>query len=233
VGVDIKKLLIVEDDSPTRLLLQQVLEQAGYEVSVAGDGSDALNLLQRYGLPNLIIMDLGLPGMHGFVLSQQVKRMGDIPIIYVTGDSAEASVVYGLEQYADDYITKPFNVREVLARVQRVLSRLTDNITTAALITTIDGHLSIDFANGLVNRDGDEFPLTPIESSLLSILVRNAGRTVPSSVLIARTWPNEEVFEDTLRVHIHRLRQKVQSDSSFPYIRTERGIGYSFYFPGD
>src|SRR4051812_45099351 len=111
-------------------MLEQCLEEAGYEVNTASDGSEALNLLHKKGLPNLVIMDLGLPGMHGFVLSEQIKRMADIPIIYVTGDRDASHVVYGIEQFAEDYITKPFNVREVLARVQRILSRITDDITT-------------------------------------------------------------------------------------------------------
>jgi DNA-binding response OmpR family regulator len=229
--VESKRLLVVEDDPATRLMLQECLEEAGYEVNVASDGSEALNLLQKKGLPHLVIMDLGLPGMHGFVLSEQIKRMADIPIIYVTGDSDEDHVVYGIEQFAEDYITKPFNVREVIVRVHRVLSRITDDVTTQNEVTTIDSHLTIDFANNSLTRDGVKHTLTPIEANLLSILVRNAGRAVPASILIARTWPSEEVFEDTLRVHLSRLRRKVQADDGFPYIRTERGVGYSFYFP--
>lgn len=229
----VKRLLIVEDDFPTRRLLKQVLEDAGFQVTAVGDGSEALSALQKSGLPHLILMDLGLPGMHGFVVSEQVKRMGDVPIIMVTGDTAEDDVVYGLENYADDYITKPFVVREVVARIQRVLSRVGDDFTPMEPVITVDEYLSIDFAHSRVRRDEHDYKLTPIEASLLYILIKNSKRTVTPETLIARTWPTEEVDDDVLRVHMHRLRSKIQTRSSFQYIQTERGTGYSFHSPDD
>ena len=221
----------MEDDLPTRNLLKQVLEDAGFQVTAVGDGSEALSALQKYGLPNLIIMDLGLPGMHGFIVSQQVKRMGDVPIIIVTGDTSEENIVYGIENYADDYITKPFVVREVVARIQRVLSRVGDDFTPMEPVIAVDEFLSIDFAHNRVNRDGHDFKLTPIEASLLYILIKNTPRTVTPQALISRTWPAEEVTEEALRVHMHRLRSRIQTRSSFQYIQTERGIGYTFHSP--
>jgi DNA-binding response OmpR family regulator len=131
------KLLIVEDDSVTRKLLQQVLEQEGYQVLIARDGSEALDILHQQGLPHLILLDLGLPGMHGFTLSERVKRMGDVPIIILTGDSSEEAVLQGIQRYAEDYITKPFNVREVAARIQRVLSRISDYSYTSRVLVSI------------------------------------------------------------------------------------------------
>lgn len=231
---DNKRLLIVEDDSVTRALLTQVLEQAGFQVTAVRDGSEALTIIQQQGLPHLIVLDLGLPGMHGFQLSERLKRMGDVPIVILTGDSSEEHIIQGIQQYADDYITKPFNVREVTARIQRVLSRITDYSYAQEPVTQVDTHLSIDFANNRLLVDGEEVVLTPTETSLLSVLIRNRGHFVSLANLIARVWPNEEVYEETLRVHIARLRSKLQRGSQqTQYILTERGVGYAFYFPED
>ncbi len=230
--MDSKRLLIVEDDSVTRKLLQQVLEAEGYQVLIARDGSEGLDILQQQGLPHLILLDLGLPGMHGFTFSERVKRMGDVPIIILTGDSSEEAVLQGIQRYAEDYITKPFNVREVVARIQRVLSRIVDDSYARSPVLVIDSHLSIDFAHSRIILDGLEIPLTPTEANLLSVLLRNKGHTVSPTTLIARAWPNEEVYEDTLRVHMHRLRRKLEAGHS-QYIHTERGAGYAFSFPDD
>lgn len=229
-----KRLLIVEDDSVTRELLTQVLEQAGFNITAVRDGAEALAVLQQQGLPHLIVLDLGLPGMHGFVLSERIKRMGDVPIVILTGDSSEEHVIQGIQQYAEDYITKPFNVREVTARIQRILSRMGDFSYAQEPVTHIDSYLSIDFANNRILLDGEETPLTPTETSLLSVLVRNKGHFVSLSNLIERVWPNEEVYEETLRVHIARLRGKLnQGPDKRQYILTERGVGYAFFAPDD
>jgi DNA-binding response OmpR family regulator len=229
-----KRLLIVEDDAVTRDLLQHVLGQAGYDVSAVRDGPDALNILKKNGLPHLVLLDLGLPGMHGFTVGELIKRMGDVPIIILTGEDSEEVKVLGIEQYADDYITKPFSVREVVARIQRVLSRISDFSYAQSPVMQIDEHLAIDFPNNQVWRDGQAVALTPIETSLLSVLIRNKGHIVPTATLIARVWPNEEVYEETLRVHITRLRGKLTARSDdLQYIRNERGVGYTFIFPGE
>lgn len=225
-----KRLLVVEDDSTTRRLLQQVLQQAGFEVVAASDASSALTLLQQQGLPHLILLDLGLPGMGGFELSERIKRMGDVPIIILSGNDEEESKIYGIEQYADDYITKPFNIKEVIARIQRVLSRIADYSYAQGRVVEVDSHLSIDFANKRIILDGKEVALTPTETNLLHILYRQKGHVVSPDTLIARVWPAEEVYEETLRVHMHRLRKKLQLAS---YLQTERGIGYSFVVPDE
>jgi DNA-binding response OmpR family regulator len=232
--VDSKRILIVEDDSVTRRLLQQLLEQAGYEATAVSDATGALNILQQHGLPHLVILDLGLPGMHGFALSERIKKMGDVPIIILTGDASEDSKVEGIQNFADDYITKPFNVREVVARIQRVLSRVNDYSYAQGPIIHVDDRLAIDFANNRISLDGQEISLTPIETNLLYVLLHNQGHVVPPDILLARVWPNEEVYEETLRVHIFRLRKKLQPDANFPqYIHTERGVGYAMYLSND
>ncbi len=232
--VNTKRLLIIEDDFVTRTLLREVLEKAGYQVSSVSDAPEALTLLQQQGLPHLVLVDLGLPSMHGFALSERIKRMGDVPIIFITGDASHEAVVYGLQKYAEDYITKPFDVEEVAARVHRVLSRFADYSYAQAPVMVIDKHLSIDFPRSRIVLDGQPTPLTPIETNLLHILVRNQGRIVSPETLMARVWPNVEVFAETLRVHMHRLRRKLQSNNCrAPYIRTERGIGYTFSVPDE
>ncbi len=219
----------IEDDGITRRLLQEVLVQAGFQVATVNDGTNALDFLRQHGLPHLIILDLGLPTMHGFILGDYIKRMGDVPIIIVSGDDTEDSVIKGLQEYADDYITKPFNVHEVVARIRRVLSRISDFSYAQSPVVQIDTHLSVDFGNNRITLDDQNLSLTPTEAGLLSVLLRNRGKIVPSEALIARVWPNDEVDEETLRVHIHRLRRKLRT-SDIEYIYTERGVGYAFCF---
>ncbi|PJF37211.1 MAG: DNA-binding response regulator [Candidatus Thermofonsia Clade 1 bacterium] len=224
-----KRLLIVEDDPAMRAMLHDILETEGYKVTSFGDAPEALEHMRRHGLPHLIIVDLGLPSYNGFELSRRIKQMGDVPIVILTGDSSPESKVLGIEQYAEDYITKPFNHREVLARVARILSRFADQSYAHEPLVTIDNHLAIDFANSALLRDNQRVALTPTEANLLYLLVGNRGKVVSSELLMARAWHNEEVYEETLRVHMHRLRRKLQPDSKgFQYIRNERGVGYRF-----
>ncbi len=232
LDVNEKRLLVVEDDSVTRKLLQQVLAEAGYSVIAVDDGPGAIAAIQQSGLPHMVLLDLGLPSMHGFALSERIKRMGDVPIVIITGDDSEEATVYGIRQYAEDYITKPFNVSEVLARIQRVLSRFADYSYAQAPVLKVDEHLSIDFPNSRIILEEQVIALTPTETSLLYVLVRNKGHIVSPEMLIRRVWPNEEVYEETLRVHMHRLRRKLQIDPQQPqYIQTERGVGYIFLVP--
>jgi DNA-binding response OmpR family regulator len=231
--MDGKKLLVVEDDAITQQVLRTVLERAGFQLTIAGDAPDALRAIQQHGLPHLAIVDLQLPSMHGFALSEKIKRMGDVPIIILTANRSEDIAVQGITEYADDFVVKPFNKNELVARVTRVLSRIPDYSYANSPAVDVDSHLSIDFANNKISLDGSDAVLTPIESRLLSVLVRNKGHFVNPDTLIARVWPNKEIYEDTLRVHMSRLRGKVQPDENRPYIRTERGIGYAFMPPED
>jgi DNA-binding response OmpR family regulator len=155
--------------------------------------------------------------------------MADVPIIFITATSDTDTVVQGLKKYAEDFIVKPFELRELEARVQVVLARMPSLDYASEPIIRIDDNLSIDFAHNRIVVNGKGYGLTPTESILLHVLLRNASRVVENRMLIARVWPSEEVYEDTLRVHMHRLRRKLEADSHHPhYIRTERGIGYMF-----
>jgi len=227
--LDVKRLLIIEDNPETRELIKRTLLDAGYDVATASDAPDALRYLQRNGLPHLIVLDLKLPTMHGFELGERIKRMGDVPIFIMTGEDDEDSVVRGISEYAEDYMLKPFKPRELVARIRRVLSRINDYSYAAEPILKVDEHVSIDFANTSLIVEGTPISLTPIETRLLSVLVQNAGHIVRAEQLFERVWPGEEAYEETLRVHMARLRRKF--GTSAYCLQTERGHGYMFKFP--
>jgi DNA-binding response OmpR family regulator len=223
------KILVVEDDASISKLISDYMTAHDFEVVAFADGPDAIQYVRQEGLPHIALIDLGLPTMHGFELSTKLKSMGDVPIIFVTAFGDTDTVVQGLRRYADDFIVKPFDLRELEARVQTVLSRMPSLDYASQPVITVDDHLSIDFAHNRITISGKHYSLTPTESILLHVLLRNAGRVVENRLLIARVWPSEEVGEDTLRVHMHRLRRKLETDSHHPhYIRTERGVGYMF-----
>jgi DNA-binding response OmpR family regulator len=226
---DPQKLLLVDDDKELLDLLRLEFEAEGYEVAAFQDGLQVLKFVRKSGLPHLALIDLKLPSMHGFELAEQLKALGDVPIVFLTSINEPDTVVTGLRKYADDYVTKPFQLPELQARVQRILSRITDFSYAQAPQIEVDEHLAVDFGNSRLLVRGRSVALTPTEASLLHVLIRNAGRVVPSSTLIARVWPRSEIYEDTLRVHMHRLRRKIEPDFHHPtYIFTERGVGYRF-----
>ncbi|MCU0514446.1 MAG: response regulator transcription factor [Anaerolineae bacterium] len=223
------KVLLVEDDSTVSQLIVDFLSKNGYEVTPYGDAPEALEGVRQRGLPHIALLDLGLPSMHGFELASRLKTMADVPIIFVTSSNDTETIVQGLKKYAEDFIVKPFELRELEARVQVVLSRMPSLDYASEPIVQIDENLEIDFAHNRIVLNKKTIGLTPTESILLHVLLRNAGRVVENRMLIARVWPSEDVFEDTLRVHMHRLRRKLEADSHHPhYIRTERGVGYMF-----
>jgi DNA-binding response OmpR family regulator len=223
------KILLVEDDPNINKLITDYMTAHNYEVIPFGDGPEALEHVQMRGLPHIALIDLTLPTMHGFDLSNRIKAMADVPIIFITATNDTDTVVQGLKKYAEDFIVKPFELRELEARIQVVLARMPSLDYASEPIIRIDENLSIDFAHNRIVVNGKGYSLTPTESILLHVLLRNASRVVENRMLIARVWPGEEVWEDTLRVHMHRLRRKLESDSHHPhYVRTERGVGYMF-----
>ncbi len=223
------KVLVVEDEANIAKLISDYLSAHGYDVAAVGDGPEALEYIKERGLPHIALIDLALPTMHGFELSSKLKAMADVPIIFVTSTSDTETIVQGLKRYAEDFIVKPFELRELEARIQAVLARMPSLDYASEPIVKVDDHLQVDFAHNRLIVSGKAYGLTPTESILLHVLLRNAGRVVENRMLIARVWPSEDVGEDTLRVHMHRLRRKLESDSHHPhYIRTERGVGYMF-----
>jgi DNA-binding response OmpR family regulator len=224
-----KRILAVDDDPSILRLLRDLLEHAGYEVMTATSGSEAFRVLERGGLPHLALVDISMPEMDGIEFASTVLSYTDLPFILVSALDDERTVVRGIECCAEDYIVKPFRPGELLARVQRVLSRVGSYDYVLAGPTKVDERLSVDFSHQAAQVDGVPVNLTPTETKLLFILVRNAGRTVTTDFLLRRIWPVDEVFEDTLRVHIHRLRGKIEPEPARPsYVLTQRGTGYRF-----
>lgn len=224
-----QRILVVDDDPAILRMVGDKLERQGYEVLTAANGKEAMAVISRRGLPHLAIVDLNMPEMNGFEFCRQVQSYSDLPVIMLTAVDEEETVIRGIEQYAEDYVTKPFSPRELVARVQRVLRRMGDYAYTLAPVTKVDDRLAVDFHYQQAWVDGEAISLTPTETKLLYILMRNAGRTVTTGFLLRRLWPLEEAIEDTLRVHVHQLRKKIQASGSEPqYISTERGIGYCF-----
>jgi DNA-binding response OmpR family regulator len=223
------RLLAVDDDPATLLVMEKALSKDGFEVWSACSGEAGLEILRRRGLPHLVVVDLLMPGMGGLDLCRQIKEWSDVPLIVVTSVSAKETLIDVIERFAEDYIVKPFDPRELAARVKRVLRRMGEHAYRLEPVMEVDGHLSVDFVHQRVIRDGREVDLGPIESKLLYLLMKGAGRPQSNAHLIGRLWPNQEVFEDTLRVHVHRLRRKIEPRPEEPrYILTERGVGYSF-----
>ncbi len=228
------RVLVVDDDPAIVRLVSSKLDMGGYRVMTATSGSDALDRIAQDGLPHLAIVDINMPGIDGFEFCRTVQQFADLPVILLTAVDQEDVVIQGIEHFAEDYVTKPFSPRELMARVGRVLRRMGDFAYTLDPIIQVDQHLAVDFVHQQVVSDGEVISLTPTETKILFILMRNAGRTVTNDFLLRRIWPLDEIFEDTLRVHIHRLRQKIESKpNGVKYVGTERGIGYRFLVKAD
>jgi DNA-binding response OmpR family regulator len=224
-----QRILAVDDNAFTLRIVQHTLEQAGFQVVTAVSGQDALKIINRHGIPHLALVDLHMPIMSGFEFCHAVREFSDMPIIMLTAANTEETIIRGLEQYAEDYIIKPFSPSELVARVKRVLRRIDDYSYTNESTTRIDDNLMVDFPKREALVNGKPVSLTPTESKLLYILVRNAGRIVTTEFLLNRIWPMQDAQEDRLHVHVHRLRRKIESNPNEPsYIVAERGTGYRF-----
>jgi len=183
----------------------------------------------RRGLPHLAVVDILLPGLDGLSFARKLQEWSDVPVVMLTSVDEEDTVVQAIETLAEDYIRKPFNPREVVARIERVFRRIGDFGYALQPVIRIDERLSIDLAQQKALVNGRPVALTSTETKLLYVLMRSAGRVVATDFLLRRLWPSDEVFEDTLRVHVHRLRGKIEPDPSHPrYVLTERGTGYRF-----
>jgi DNA-binding response OmpR family regulator len=212
-----------------REILKRILEHAGFEVLTAAGGAEALRRLQE-GIPHLVVVDLMMPEMDGFELCRRIKSHMDVPIVILSAVNSVESKVEGLELYAEDYVTKPFEKDELVARVSRVLRRFGESAGIEQPEVLVDDSLKINFVQHWALVRGQRTPLTPTESKLLFLLLRNAGRVVTNETLLAKAWDgDEEAYEEGLRVHISRLRAKIEIDPGKPqYIQTKRGVGYRF-----
>lgn len=222
-----KRILVVDDAADTRLLLSLRLQREGYQIMTASNGPEALETVQRDGLPNLVLLDIMMPGMDGFAVANELRRMGDIPIIFLTALSDTDTKVDGLLRYAEDYVTKPFVFPELAARVRRVLLRVAGD-QKADPEQEVDEQLKVNFAQQYAILDGEQITLTPTENRLLHILFTNRGRVLSPGFLLAKAWdPTKAGTVESLWVHMRRLRSKIEPDADNPrYIVTVRGKGY-------
>jgi DNA-binding response OmpR family regulator len=224
------RILVVDDDPVIRHLVLRRLEAEGFQVFTAESAEEALVWIETHGLPHLAIVDLVMPGVDGIELCRQVQKYSDLPAILLSAVDERETVVRAIEEVAEDYVTKPFDPEELVARIRRVLHRTAGAHVERGPLTRIDGRLAVDFPRQTLFVDDRPVLLTPTESKLLHILVRNARRTVRTDYLLQELWPREEVYEDALRVHVHRLRQKIEPEPRTPrYVVTRRGQGYRFH----
>ena len=227
-----KITILAADDDPQLLrLMTRNLEFEGYGVLAASDGQQALAQIESQPL-DLVLLDVMMPKMDGFTVCQRVREFSAAPIIIVTARGQDQDKVRGLDLGADDYLTKPFSVDELLARVRAVLRRsqfVAKENAQGLQATTSTGDLTIDYGQHLVTKAGEEILLTPTEYSIFAYLARNAGRVVTQDLLLEHVWGAEYLGEShMLQVNINRLRRKLEADPSQPrYILTKIGIGYS------
>ena len=223
------RVLIVEDEPDLADPLAYLLRREGFDVDVAEDGPAALASFQEHGA-DIILLDLMLPGMPGTEVCRQIRTSSSVPIIMVTAKDSEVDIVVGLELGADDYVTKPYSARELLARMRAVLRRtahaeadLDDRILTG-------GRVTLDIDRHTVSVDGREINMPLKEFELLEVLMRNAGRVLTRGQLIDRVW-GSDYFGDTktLDVHIKRIRSRIEENPGEPVLLvTVRGLGYRF-----
>jgi len=222
------KILLVDDDALLRRSLTFHLEQAGYQVQAAATAEDALAQF-KFKQPDLILMDIGLPGMDGLEALHQFKIQGNIPIIYLTARHRWIDQIIGLELGADDYITKPFEVDVLLARIKAVLRRTRSQPEVLQPLEPVEvGDLEIDRAAHTVTLGGNPIELSPREFDLLYALALQPGVVVPTDILLTQVWGAEFHGEpQVVYVHIRWLREKIEEDPDHPQrIITVRGIGY-------
>ncbi|NRP74798.1 Transcriptional regulatory protein OmpR [Ensifer psoraleae] len=227
-------ILVVDDDSRIRQMLSRYFEEEGYRVSLAGDGQEMRECLDKHSI-DIILLDLMLPGEDGLALARDLRARSDVPIIMLTGRNDVVDRVVGLEVGADDYVAKPFHLREVLARVRVVLRRRQPRPTYDAVDPTLEIYcfegLRLDVPRRqLLSVDGSEILLTTGEFDMLCVLVKHAGRVLQRELLMDLTRGRDlDAFDRTIDAQIARLRRKIEHDPSRPaLIKSVRGVGYVF-----
>ena len=221
-------ILIVEDDRPVRSLISMALKSRGYQQEAVSNGQEAVLAMTGHP-PDILILDLGLPDMDGNDIIKMVREWSQLPIIVVSARSDERDKIDALDYGADDYLTKPFSVEELLARIRVAVRRLQyihENQESSSSVIT-NGKLSIDYNAGLVTIDNEEIHLTPIEYKLLCVMAQNIGRVLTHNFILKEVW-NNTLPNDTqsLRVYMASLRTKVEPMLGEKIIQTHVGIGY-------
>lgn len=221
------KILIVEDEAPLAETVAYNLREEGYKVFTAATGFVALDLF-RDEKPDLVLLDVMLPGIDGIEICRLIRKDSDVPILMLTAKSREVDKVIGLEVGADDYITKPFGMLELIARVRAALRRSKRESKSSEVIVAQD--VELDLARHAVTISGKPVDLRPKEFELLHVLMANQGRVMERAALLDRVWGEVEFIDaGTLDVHVRRLREKIEDDPANPKrILTVRGLGYKF-----
>jgi two-component system KDP operon response regulator KdpE len=222
-------VLVVDDEKPLRDFVRRNLEVRGYHVLTASNGAEALAIFENKNI-HLVIMDIMMPHMDGLETTRRIREDSHVPIIILTAMGEEADKVRAFDLGADDYLTKPFGVGELLGRVKAVLRRADWSETGSGGERLVRGEIEMDLERHQVTVQGDVIELTPTEFNLLLYFMRNAGKTLPHRTILQNVWGTEYSNEaEYLRVYVGKLRQKIEVDPSKPYyLHTEHGIGYRF-----
>jgi len=223
-----EKILVIDDEETTVQLIAILLERRDYKVVKAYSAEEGLRLAYRHQ-PDLVLLDIMMPDMDGWDVCKRLREMSDVPIIFLTARDETADIVKGLEMGADDYVVKPYNNEELVARVRAHLRR-SPRPNMSEELSFNNGEFRINFMNREVKVRDELRHLTPKEFNLLGVLVRNAGRVVPRGELVSQAW-GEEYSDaiDSLKLYVHYLRQKIEVNPTRPeYIVTSRGVGYRF-----
>lgn len=221
------RILLVEDDSTLAIGMEYSLKKEEYEVDVANTISLGEELFKKNEY-NLVLLDVMLPDGNGYELCQEIRKNSDIPIIFLTACDEEVNIVMGLDIGGDDYITKPFRIRELISRIRAVLRRYEKDNGAKTLVS---GGIKIYLLEGKVEKNEEEVFLTPIEYKLLINLMENSNQVLSRNIILESLWDTggEFVDDNTLSVYIKRLREKIEYNSSIPkYIKTIRGLGYKW-----
>jgi two-component system response regulator RegX3 len=226
----VTRVLVVEDEESYSDALSYMLRKEGFDVALAGTGPEALEQFERHGA-DIVLLDLMLPGLPGTEVCRQLRQVSSVPVIMVSAKDAEVDKVVGLELGADDYVTKPFSPRELVARIRAVLRRGVE--PDPAPMTLEAGNVRMDVERHVVTVDGGEVRLPLKEFELLEMFLRNTGRVLTRGQLIDRVWGADYVGDTkTLDVHVKRLRAKLEPDPAHPrHLVTVRGLGYKFEAP--
>ena len=221
------KVLLVEDDAIISEGLQYSLRQEGYEVVTAASQKEALSLIRSGNMWDFCLLDVMLPDGDGYVVCREIRKVSQVPILFLTACEDEVHTVMALEQGADDYITKPFRIRELMARMKAILRRTAQNSRTESSIISV-GTKQVNLQTGKVYCGNEEIILTAMEYKLLLIFLNHRGQTLTRQQILNNIWDavGDYVNDNTLSVYIKRLRKKLGDNPEAPVIKTVRGIGY-------
>jgi DNA-binding response OmpR family regulator len=224
-----QRILVVDDDADIRGLVRELLERRGFAVAEAKDGREALQEFYS-GRPDLVILDVGMPGMDGWATLERIRELSDVPVVMLTARSAELEKTRGLRAGADDYVTKPFGRQELLARIEALLRRA--GRREAAAESYSDPFVSIDFAQREVSAGGQAVELTPLEFKLLTAFVRHPNQVLSHEQLLDLVWGGTDASREQVKLYVGYLRKKLSpaAPEETP-IETRRGFGYA-YRPG-